>query len=256
MADSENRKDEQRPEGEEYQESPLVDIFNEDSLSDTKRISLDELNASFDSADRAGAEPEEEDAEDLEIEERDYRPIRSRRDGRLGCLGGIMYAVFIISVSIILTCVGWMAASDVLALNKETVDATITLPKDIFTQEERDVTDEDGNVTGTKTVQVADIDYVADQLKDEGIIEYKWLFKLFAKVSNASTKLAPGTYELSTRQDYRALITNMQVGTESMVVTTITFPEGYTMAQIFQKLEDENICSVEPGSKTPMMSPA
>ena len=65
------------------------------------------------------------------LEERDYRPIRSSRDGRTGCLGGIMYAVFVISVSIILACVGWMAATDVLALNKPDHTATITIPKDV-----------------------------------------------------------------------------------------------------------------------------
>ena len=50
-------------------------------------------------------------------------PIRPRRDGKTGCLGGLMYFVFVISLSVILACVGWMAASDVLALNKEYTEA-------------------------------------------------------------------------------------------------------------------------------------
>jgi len=37
----------------------------------------------------------------------------------------------------------------------------------------------------------------------------------------------------------------MQVGTESMMVTKLTFPEGYTMKQIFEKLEENDICSAE-----------
>ena len=55
----------------------------------------------------------------------------------------------------------------------------------------------------------------------------------------------PGTYVLNTELDYRALVKNMQVGTASMVVTTITFPEGMTMAQTFAKLEEEGVCSAE-----------
>ncbi len=90
---------------------------------------------------------------------------------------------------------------------------------------------------------MADIDYVADARKDAGIIEYKNLFKLFAKFSHADVKLDPGTYVLNTELDYRAIVKNMQVGTASMVVTTITFPEGMTMAQIFAKLEEEGVCA-------------
>ena len=242
MAEPDNR-DQQLPvpqDGENYNDSGLVDVFGEDDMSDTRRVSPEELRE-LEKKQKRRAETEE----DIDIEERDYRPVRTRRDSRLGCLGGLMYAVFIICVSVILACVGWMAASDVLALGKDDVSATITLPKSAFTQVEREVKDEDGNVTGTETVSSADMDYVASQLKDNGIIEYKWLFKLFAKISNADTKIAPGTYQLSTRFDYRALVKNMQVGTKVMVTTKLTFPEGYTMAQIFQKLEENDICDAD-----------
>ncbi len=178
-------------------------------------------------------------------EARDYRPIRGSRTGRLGCLGGLMYAVFVISISVILACVAWMFACDVLALNKEEASAAVYLPKEIFTMKEQEVKDADGKVTGTRQVESADMDYVAAALKDAGIIEYKALFKAFARVSHADTKLDPGTYVLTTEMDYRALVKNMQVGTASMVVTRLTFPEGMTMDQIFRRLEEENVCSAE-----------
>ena len=47
-----------------------------------------------------------------------------------------MYFVFVISLSIILACVGWMAASDVLALNKDYTEGTVTLPESIFTEKQ------------------------------------------------------------------------------------------------------------------------
>ena len=37
----------------------------------------------------------------------------------------------------------------------------------------------------------------------------------------------------------------MQVGSGAMVTTKVTIPEGYTMEQIFRKLEDENVCSYD-----------
>ena len=213
----------------------LVDIFD---AQETRRIEVDpqQLHEAV-----HGKEKED----DFQIEERDYRPIRRRRDGKLGCLGGLMYATFVICISVILACAGWMAACDVMALNKEDVTATIYLPKEIFTKKEVEVKDRDGKVTGTKTVSSADIDYVATALKNAGIIQYKPLFKAFAKLSNADVKLDPGTYVLTTELDYRALVKNMQIGTTSMVVTTLTFPEGWTMAQIFEKLEKEGICPAE-----------
>lgn len=231
------------PENDEELNSKLVDIFreNEDDDGDTRRISSEELHEIRSHHGFAGVN----DSQDDELSERDYRPVRQRRDGKLGCLGGVMYAVFVISLSVILACGGWMCASDVLAFNKADVSVMVNLPKDIFTEKEVDVKDEDGKVTGTKTVLSADIDAVAERLKDGGVIEYKWLFKLYAAVSGADQKLDPGTYELSTKYDYRAIIKNMQVGTESMLVTTLTFPEGYTMAQIFKLLEENDICSAE-----------
>lgn len=177
--------------------------------------------------------------------ERDYMPIKPRRDSRVGCLGGLMYATFVISVSIILACVAWMCASDVLALNKPEVTANITLPKTIFSDKQIDKLDEEGKVIGKSTVQSADIEYVATELKDAGIIEYKFLFKLYSSISNADIKVNPGTYELSTLFDYRALIKKMTTGSPSQMTTKITFPEGYTMEQIFSLLEEKDICSKE-----------
>ena len=159
--------------------------------------------------------------EEMELEMRDYHPVRFRRDSKTGLLGGVMYAIFVISVSIILACVAWMAASDVLALNKASHVAMITVSKPV------------------------NIDEVTNQLRDSRLIEYKALFKLYAKISDAEEKINPGTYELSTVFDYRALVQKMQTGSEAQQTTKLTFPEGFTIHQIFERLEENNICSVE-----------
>ena len=226
----------------------LVDVFDEDS--DTRKIDIGGETQEFsDDSDGEDSQSEYDPMafyEDDELEERDYRPIRFSRAGRIGCLGGIMYAAFIICISVALACFGWMAACDVLALNKGDVSMTVVIPEDIFAEKEVDVLDEDGNKIGKKTVTIADVDEVSHILKDNGIIEYPWLFNLFAKVSNADEKIDPGTYSLSTRFDYRALVKNLQEAVAAKEIKSgVTFPEGYTMDQIFHKLEDEGICSVE-----------
>ena len=183
-------------------------------------------------------------AEPIERPVRPAEPEVPRRAGRSGCLGGLIYFAFVVSISIILACVGWMAASDVLALNKEPVTATVTLDKAEFKDVTISYTDAEGNAKERSGHQVS-VGYVAKQLKDAGIIKYKGLFELYCSVSHAKTKIDPGTYELSTNYDYRALVKKMQVDSGAMVTTKVTIPEGYTMEQIFHKLEDENVCSYD-----------
>ena len=168
----------------------------------------------------------------------------AKNENKSGLAGGALYFLFVISVSIILACLAWAAATDVLGFKSSDTVAQITLDKDRFTYQEVTVTDDDGN-TKTKKVHYADMSYVADQLKDKGIIKYKWLFKLFGSVYNADEKIDPGTYELKAIYDYKALVKKMTSGSAAMVTKKITFPEGYTMRQIFKKLDAEGVCDYD-----------
>ncbi len=151
----------------------------------------------------------------------DERIVVRGRNKRTGCLGGIMYFVFVAGLSIVLAGLLWLAASDVLALGKGYVSAVITVDKD-FT-----------------------IDEIADDLSEAGIIKYKFLFKLYAAFSNAEDNIDPGTYELSTNFDYRALVVKMQAGSGSQLTTEVMIPEGYTLKQIFTLLDDKLVCDYE-----------
>lgn len=188
---------------------------------------------------------ERESPAEQELPETEYRLIQPRDDRRLGCLGGLMYATFILCVSIILACLAWMAASDALALNKESFTATVVLPDDIFTLEAVDVTDDEGNVTGTRTVTHADIDYLSKTLKQAGLIEYRWLFEFYCSIANADEKVKPGEYELQSTYDYRAMIQNMRPNAGGAVTVNVTFPEGMTMQEMFVLLERQGVSSYE-----------
>lgn len=161
-----------------------------------------------------------------------------------GCMGGVLYFVFVVSISVILACLVWMAASDVLALNKEVVTSEITIPEDIFTERTHTVTNADGT-TKEETYDSADMGKVASLLKDAGIIQYPFLFRLYSNFSNADEKIDPGTYQLSTELDYRAIIKKLHFGSDMQVRTSVTFPEGFTMKQIFERLQENKICKVE-----------
>jgi len=177
--------------------------------------------------------------------ERDYSPVRQSHEYKSGCLGGVMYFVFVVCVSVVLACFIWMAVSDALALNKEDISAVVSLPNTAFVSETVDTFDENGKKTGTKRVTHADIDFVSTELKEAGIIQYKWLFEFFCQISEADLKIDPGNYELKSSFDYRALIQNMQAGSGATVTIDVTIPEGFSMHDIFVRLEENNVCSYD-----------
>ena len=89
-------------------------------------------------------------------------------------------------------------------------------------------------------------------LEEQGLIEYKMVFKLFCSLTHTSgkageegAKITPGTYELNTDMDYRALISSMGSSSANRMTTTVTIPEGMTEAQIFSLLEEKGVSTVE-----------
>ncbi len=148
------------------------------------------------------------------------RKKKRRSAGRTAALV-LLYVTVVIGLSVLLACVGWIAAGDVLALNKDYKEITFTI-----TPEEK-------------------FDDIADRLKDEGMIEYKSLFNLFASVTHKKDKLSPGTYTLNTDMDYRALLAGMQSNSANRSQVKIAIPEGYNIDQIFTLLSEKGVATVE-----------
>ena len=148
------------------------------------------------------------------------RKKKRRSAGRTAALV-LLYVTVVIGLSVLLACVGWIAAGDVLALNKDYKEITFTI-----TPEEK-------------------FDDIADRLKDEGMIEYKSLFNLFASVTHKKDKLSPGTYTLNTDMDYRALLAGMQSNSANRSQVKIAIPEGYNIDQIFTLLSEKGVATVK-----------
>ena len=142
-----------------------------------------------------------------------------RKKGRAATSFALLYVVFVIGISALLACIGWVAANDVLALNKEQKTVTVTISSE----------DSFGDV--------------ADMLKENGLIEYKSLFNLFATFTGSKDEVVPGTFTLNTNMDYRALLTGMSANSSSKATISVTIPEGYTIDQIFTLLEERNVAA-------------
>lgn len=152
------------------------------------------------------------DAQTVRRQSEQPAPPRKRRKKKKknGFLRFVLWLVFVVAASALLAEVGWLLANDMCAFNKEPLTATI------------EVTRED------------DLNSIADKLKDAGLIEYKWFFKLFGKVAHAEDKIGIGSYELTTDEDYNALINGMKnkKAALSADTVTVTIPEGYTVRQV------------------------
>ena len=144
-----------------------------------------------------------------------------RKKGGFTASFALLYVVFVIGISALLACVGWMWANDVLALNKEPNTVTVTISKD----------DSFSDVT--------------DMLKENGLIEYKALFNLFATFTGGKDDVVAGTFTLNTDMDYRALLNGMSANSATKATIRVTIPEGYTLDQIFALLEERGVASVE-----------
>lgn len=168
------------------------------------------------------------------------RRRRRTRSSRSRMAASALYALLVIAASVVLATVGWTWANDLLALNKEYTSIIITIPPESMIEET--VTGSNGEV---RTVARANIEDITEQLKKEGLIRYKFLFRLYAWFSDAEEKIVAGTYELDTDMDYRALVVNMGRSSATRQTIDVTIPEGYTVDQIFQLLDEKDVSTVE-----------
>ena len=153
-------------------------------------------------------------------EQRHSQSSRRRRRRRVN---PFLYLIFVLATSAILAGVGWLLANDLCSLNKAPVEVTV------------EVTSED------------DLDSIAQKLKDAGLVEYKWFFKLFGKIDKAEEKIGIGSYQLNSNMDYVALITAMRNSSGNLKAETVrvTIPEGYTVQQIIKLLASKGVNTEE-----------
>ena len=152
---------------------------------------------------------------------RPRRSSRLKRSPGARIAGALLYVLLVIGLSGILATLGWVWACDLLGLNKEAVSVEITIHED------------------------TEFGQVVDTLEEKGLIEYKFLFKLFSWFTHAEGKIAPGTYTLDTGMDYRALISNMGSSSATRKTIDITIPEGYTIDQLFDLLDKRGVASAD-----------
>ncbi len=97
----------------------------------------------------------------------------------------------------------------------------------------------------------ANTDIAIDVLKDADLIQNKWFCKLFIKAMGYTDQnYLPGVYYFNKTMGVEKMITRFKVSSVRGAVVSITIPEGYTIDQIFERLEKNEICSSSSLYKT------
>jgi len=154
-----------------------------------------------------------------------------------------LWIAIVAASSIVFASVGWLLANDFAALNKTP-----------FKEVNFEVLEEwaSGTIKDDKGRErtVYDMGKVAKALKEKGLIEYSWFFRLFSWVYKAEKKITQGTYTLNTDMDYMALIGGMRSTGGSVVTVDVAIPEGYTVYQIIELLAEKGVGTVEDLTET------
>lgn len=160
------------------------------------------------------------------------RPKRKSGDGMFGLphlAATAIWLAIIIAIGVTVGRLVWLCASDILALGRTPISASITV--------------EPGDT----------MDDIANKLVDAQLIRYPGIFKFYADITEAEKKIKPGTYNFTAVNednetivyDYMALVAVMSPsGNRLVVVEDLRIPEGYTCAQIFKLLEEKKVCTV------------
>lgn len=122
-------------------------------------------------------------------------------------------------VSLILCVYGIGCINDVLNLEKDETAVEITV--------QQGMTD----------------DEVLDILHDNGLIKNKLFCKLFLSVFDQDGEYISGGYTLSPSMGVEKMIATMKSDYTNSETVTLTFPEGYTIDQIAEKLESNEVCT-------------
>lgn len=135
-----------------------------------------------------------------------------------GCLKGIIYAVVVLALAGTLAYFVIVGGLDFTGITRDNVTVDISIPAGATTE------------------------VVAQVLADNGLIDQPFIFRLYSKISKADGKWQPGGFSLQPDMGYSLLIENLQT-TKKRKTVKVTIPEGFTVYQIAERLENKGVCT-------------
>ena len=146
---------------------------------------------------------------------------RKNQKGR-GCIIAVVYALIVCAISGLLSFYIIVGINDMFGLVKDDAEIEVYIPAK------------------------ADLDQVATILGDAGVVDYPFFFKLYANFTNAEEFRGGATFTLNSKSDYDMLIRKLtRPASADGSIVTVTFPEGFNIQQIAERLEEYYVCDAE-----------
>ncbi len=137
-----------------------------------------------------------------------------------------IYVLIVAISSAILCFYGIRCINDILAIEKTEYECEVTIS---------------AGATDSEVISI---------LKDNDLIRNELFCNLFAKLINGSGEYVSGSYTLNADWGLEKMLSTMQEGNNYSETITLTFPEGYTIDQIAEKLEANKVCTASSFIKT------
>lgn len=148
------------------------------------------------------------------------RKKKKKKKKRNRLPGVLILTTFIFAVSIVLAMVIIGFGKDMLGIGKSDTTKLIIIKEGATTEQ------------------------IAEQLKDEGIIKSPKFFVLFSRLRKADSMYIAGEHFIRANMAYETIIQNLTTDEEENKNSVeVTFPEGITIFDAAQILEESNVCS-------------
>ena len=147
---------------------------------------------------------------------------RKRGGGRGGRFFRAMICVLIVlALSGFLSIFLLESANDLLGFNKEDTQIEVVIPEN------------------------AQLKEISDILSEEGVISQPLTFQIYAKLRKMADSFQPGTYLLNSNMSYDEIMLALKNATNVTETIRLTFPEGMSLYEIAQMLEENKVCDAQ-----------
>lgn len=150
-----------------------------------------------------------------------------KKPAKKGSVGSTyLFFIIVIAVSVVVSIYAIFCMNDILAITKTKSNVTVSYSQEIESSGE-----------------------AIDMLHKKGLIKCKNFCKLFVKLRDSlisSSRLGgpyePGMYYLNGKMGLEGMLITLKGNTVSSETVTLTFPEGFTVPEIINKLADNDVC--------------
>lgn len=161
---------------------------------------------------------EPEDTADADTESEAEEEAPAKKSG--GCLTSLIISLLVVVISVALATFVTTVVFDVTGFNRNNRAADVVVPKG------------------------ADTEKIASILKEEGLINSERYFCWYVKFMKLDGKWREGSFSLQADMGFPALVNTMQAQPPRKTVT-VTFPEGMTVPEMAELLEEKEVCDAE-----------